>query len=139
MQNIFLFLIFGLFLPFLLWPIEYLLPFPHLIEELAKYFCLLWLKNAQFAKKAIVSKSGVIATILFALFFSLTESVMYLLNFFALGNLELLSDRLGYTSLMHTVTTLIIFVSLDKKRIYQLLAVIAAMIVHFIFNSLISA
>jgi hypothetical protein len=64
---------------------------------------------------------------------------MYLLNFFALGNLELLSDRLGYTSLMHTVTTLIIFVSLDKKRIYQLLAVIAAMIVHFIFNSLISA
>jgi RsiW-degrading membrane proteinase PrsW (M82 family) len=139
MSNTLVLLFFGLFLPFLLWPIEYLLPFPYVIEELAKYFSLLWLKNTQFKKRSIVSKSGVITAILFALFFSLTESIMYLLNYFVLGNFETLPTRLVFTTLMHIVTTLIIFFSLDKNKFYQFLAVIAAMIIHFGFNSLIQS
>lgn len=134
-MNIFLFIIFGFILPFLLWPIEYFLPYPHIVEELAKYGSLLWIKYAEFAGKTIFSKKTVLATIVFALFFSLTETVLYLLNYFALGDFSLIFNRLAIVTPMHILTTLVIFSSLDKGKGYQFFAVILAVIVHYVFNN----
>ncbi len=124
MLDIFIFLIIGLALPFVLWPIELFLPFPYIVEELAKFLCMAWLKKARF-----------FWVTLFALFFSVSEGVLYLMNYFALGSLRDLPFRLTVTTLMHVTTTLIIFSAIHEKWPYRAVSLVIAMLFHFVFNS----
>jgi hypothetical protein len=138
-MNNFIFLISGLALPILLWPIEFILPYPHIIEELAKYLSLLLLKKNQSKKDWSKNKTNFKLALLFGLFFTLSESVLYMMNFFILWQIDLLPIRLLLTGLLHITTVLILFASLNKKVIWQITALLIVICIHYIYNYSVTA
>jgi hypothetical protein len=121
--------LFALIAPFILWPIEFYFPYPFIFEEIAKgilvYFVL--------TDKTIKNKVGsvVIATLLF----SVSESFLYLINIYQLGNISTLFMRFILTTPMHIITALIIlFFGMKDKRLIPLGVVISG-IIHLFFNA----
>ena len=128
------FLVLGLALPILLWPIEYVLPLPHLVEEIAKLLGLILLGNNQLGLKPRKNKVTLKSTLIFALAFTVSESMLYMMNFFILGQLYLLPKRLLLTGLLHTATMLILFFGLNKNIIWKMLTLIMAICLHYVYN-----
>ena len=139
MLNKFLFLIVGLASPLLLWPIEFLLPFPHIIEELLKFFGLLWLSKTEFETKPIFSKKGLILGFLFATLFTFTESVLYIMNLSLLNQFHLFPKRLLYTGLLHVTTTLLILIGIQRNWYVKVLTIALAISIHYLYNNLITS
>lgn len=120
--------LFSLILPFILWPIEQVLPYPYIIEEIAKgSLVYLILGNP---RKASRIKMAIAVGALYAF----SESVLYLFNIFAVGSLSTLFQRLAITVPLHIITTLVIlFPALKDKRLI-VVGVILAGIIHYLFN-----
>lgn len=128
MINNFLFIIIGLALPILLLPIEYFLPFPHFVEEIAKLTVLLLLGIQ------LKNKVTFINALLFAIAFTVSESMLYMMNFFILGQLYLLPKRLFVTGLLHIGTVLLLFTSLHKNLAWKIFVLIIAICIHYVYN-----
>jgi len=118
-----LLLILCLFAPFPLWLVEQLLPFPFLIEELFKFFIV---KNTP-------QKNNWFYPLILGLVFSLSESVLYLVNFFQLGNFENLPLRLILTTSLHTFLFLLLY-TFRSRKILSFVFLILAMIIHYFYN-----
>lgn len=116
--------------PFILWPVELLLPFPYIIEEITKALLLVAILNAQ--NKAVRIK----VTLITAIIFSFSESVFYFFNISLVGNLTILLNRLLLTTLLHSLTMLIILLSGYRKRRFMVVGLVLAMLVHYLFNRL---
>lgn len=115
--------------PFVLWPIELLLPFPYIIEELVKALIVFFI-----AKEAIDRPLQIVLIILSGLLFTVSETILYSLNISLVGNWVTLADRLLLTGALHIGTLLLILgFTFIKKRLLPV-GVILAMIVHFLFN-----
>lgn len=115
--------LYSLFGPFLVWPLEYYFPYPYVVEELFKsilVFC--------FTRKS--TSSFILAGIAFAL----TETVFYSFNINALGNIGLLFTRFILTSILHSLTFLVIywFTKIDRKLIIG--GFILAVLIHYTYN-----
>lgn len=124
--------LFAAILPFVLWPIEFIFPYPYIIEELAKVVLVFFIFKTP-------GKSSQISLIISAgLLFAFSESVLYLSNIMLVGTVWTFVWRLLLTSFLHVLTMLIIFVSGIKKRKFLLFGVIIAMILHYYFNVFIS-
>lgn len=123
-----LFPLFGLIAPFLIWPIEKVLPYPHVIEEIFKAGAVWYLIS-----QVISNRQKVYLTILFALLFAFSESIFYYINFVGV-NLTLLLPRLLLTAVLHTTTSLVILGSalVNKKLIVG--GFILAVLVHYFYN-----
>jgi len=67
-------ILYSLVGPFLLWPLEYFLPYPYIIEELFKVFVVKFTNSN--------AKSYILAGILFAL----TETILYSFNINLFGH-----------------------------------------------------
>ena len=118
-----------LFLPFVLWPVEKLLPFPFLVEELVKViYILLIIKEEEATKERLISATVV------GVLFALSESFFFLLNIQAVGTPSTLVTRSVLTLPLHVVTTVLIMLPtlLNKKLI--ILGFILAATLHFLFN-----
>jgi len=120
--------LFSLILPFILWPVEQVLPYPYIVEEIAKgALVYLVLENPSRASKV---KAAVAIGILYAF----SESVLYLFNIFAVGSLSTFLERLAITIPLHIITVLIIlFPALKDKRLI-VVGVILAGAIHYLFN-----
>lgn len=129
MINTFFFLMSGAILPFILWPMEYFLPYPYLVEELAKYLCLVWLKTNR-----TTAQPSILIVIGFALLFTLTESMLYVFNLLAITRLDLFFIRFFLTGALHLSTVLVIFFGLKKPKLFQFLAILLAILIHYLFN-----
>jgi len=125
--------LFAIAAPFLVWPIEYYLPYPFVVEEIVKGLLVLLILKDHFSK----SKSITLAVIAGALF-AFSESVFYLINIFSTGNGNALFLRILLTTPLHIITTLIIMLFGLKKRSYIVFGVIVSGIVHYIFNLLVA-
>jgi len=117
-------IIFCLFAPFPLWLIETLIPYPHLVEELFKFFLV----------KFTPSKNSWIFPLFLGITFSLSETVLYLVNFFALGNFSDLPLRLVTTTLLHV--SLFYLQYYTRKTSASYLTLILAILIHYFYNSL---
>jgi hypothetical protein len=118
----------ALMAPFLVFLIELFLPYPYIVEEIIKavlVFQLIDLKN---------KKYQLTITVFMGILFSLTETVFYFFNFFMLTSLAPLLERLVLTTLLHilTIVTILLPTWINKKLLP--LGVIAAMIIHYIYN-----
>ncbi|MDP2585472.1 MAG: PrsW family glutamic-type intramembrane protease [Candidatus Levybacteria bacterium] len=120
--------LFASIAPFLVWPIELIFPYPHVVEELAKGFLV------YFILESSGNKNKVILTVLAGVFFAFSESVMYMSNMFLVGTLWTPIQRLLLTIPLHTITMLIILLSGIKKKAFLPLGLIAAMTLHYFFN-----
>lgn len=120
-----LIVLYSLFGPFLVWPLEYYIPYPFIIEELFKAV-VVWFGP----KKA---KVYIIAGVLFAS----TETVLYTINVTITGTIGYMLTRFVTSSLLHIATFLIIYSSsrLDKRLI--VVGFILSALIHFLYNKFI--
>lgn len=125
--------LYSLFAPFLLWPVEYLLPYPHVIEELAKTVIVFSvLKNK--ASPAAFYKTFIAAGVLFAL----SETVLYILNINSFGRVSLIFIRFFSTSILHSTTFVIIAAfGLKNKRLIWV-GFVLSVLIHYLYNLLVS-
>lgn len=123
--------LFALIAPFLIWPIEILLPYPYIIEELMKavfvFFILKIPNNTSRIKMAIA----------IAILFSFSEDIFYFANMFMMGGINVLFGRLLFTLPMHILTILVILISALKDKRFIILGIVLAGLIHFFFNQLI--
>lgn len=119
----------GAILPFVLWPVEIILPYPFLVEEIAKAILVFFI---------ILStpklKDKINFTILAGLLFSISESVMYLFNIYQVGSVETLFIRLILTIPLHIGTMLLILLFGLKRKALIPIGLIIASIIHYYFN-----
>ncbi len=115
-------ILFSLTGPFLVWPLEILLPYPYIIEELFKSI-VVW-----FGPK------GILSYIIGGILFAVTETVFYSYNLFSTGEIRLIFIRLLLTGLLHSATFAIIYISTIKNKKLILLGFFAAVIIHFLYN-----
>jgi len=123
----------ALILPLLLLPIIKIVGFSEFIEDLVKALVVVFI-ILNFSKKSFQLWGAVS----FGFLFALSESILYLSNFWQLGNLSIFWQRLLWTAPMHVFTVLIIlYFSLLNKKL-AVVGWVLALAVHLIFNWLIS-
>lgn len=115
-------IIYSLFGPFLLWPVEYYLPYPYIIEELFKAV-VVWFGP----KKAS-------AYILAGTLFALTETVLYSINVNITTSLGFMFVRFALTSVLHSITFLIIYWFAKRNKKLIVVGFILAALIHFLYN-----
>lgn len=123
--------IYAAITPFFLWPIEFFLPYPYIIEEIAKTILVFFILKEHTLKKKVL------LTLLAGLLFSISESVLYIFNFALVGDSSAIVTRLLLTIPLHTLTILIILVPalIDKKLLP--LGIILTILIHYYFNIII--
>ncbi len=126
--------LFAAIAPFLVWPIELIFPYPYIIEELVKGV-LVFIIIRSVSNGAIKFK----LTILVGVLFAFSETVFYMVNFFLVGSLITVLERLLWTIPLHTITSLVILIpALVNKKLFPV-GIILAMVIHFYFNLFIAS
>jgi len=121
--------LYALFAPILVWPVELLFPYPFVVEELIKAVIVFFSERDSTASTASKIKLYVLAGV----FFALSETVLYILNFNAIGRIDYLLVRFVLTSVLHTTTFLVMYAA--SKSLKGLpLGFILAVLIHYIFN-----
>lgn len=120
--------LFALIAPFVLWPVEQVFPYPHIVEELVKAVIIYQLLGISNLSTKI--KLAIVVGVLFAL----SESVLHLFNVFATGSLKTFWLRLFYTIPLHSLTSVTILLSAVKSRWGLILGLTAAIFIHYLFN-----
>ena len=116
--------------PLVLLPIEQMLPYTFIIEELVKLFLVILIILE--GKKCKKSFWGIIFLIGFL--FTISESILYLVNIIPTGNYSLFPLRIILTGSLHSGTTLLMY-GLGKKSIVLLIiGFILAVLIHYFFN-----
>jgi len=128
-------IIFGVLLiafvaPLVLIPLEKLLPYPHIFEELFKAGLILFI--LKLPSKMLQLK----ITLLVGLFFAFSENVFYLANFITNGIIVSFWRRMVLTTAVHILTTTVILLPSQKKRAFIMPATIVAILIHFLYNQL---
>jgi RsiW-degrading membrane proteinase PrsW (M82 family) len=118
----------ALIAPFVVWPIELILPYPHIIEELAKAVLVFTLLDLP--ERLTKIKLAILIGVLFAF----SESVLFLFNIQLVGNIQTYFVRLLVTIPLHVITTLIILLPALKNKKLIIVGVVFASLVHYLFN-----
>ena len=127
-------LVFSLASPLLLIPIEKILPWPYVIEEVVKLIIVVQIIKAEnkTGKKLgfWILSAGVL--------FTVSESILYLINIFALGDISLLGKRMLFTGILHIGTFYLLY-KFGRKNFYSMsLSLFLAIGIHYLFNLVIS-
>jgi len=118
----------ALVAPFVVWPIELILPYPHVVEEVIKAMIVYTLLD-------IPDRSTKIKfAILIGLLFAFSESVLILFNIQMVGNIQTYFVRLLVTIPLHVITTLLILLPALKNKKLIVVGVLLASITHYLFN-----
>lgn len=129
-----LFLILPLFaaiLPFLLWPIELIAPYPFIIEEIAKGFLAYRLKGIS------KTSSRLLLGVCVGLVFAFSETILYIFNIVAINTLQQFAVRFATTGLLHVTTMLLMTLGTRKSKQFFFVMVLLAMALHFLYNSVV--
>jgi hypothetical protein len=119
-------LIVALISPLLLIPIEGVLPYPFIIEELFKYILLLGINKKK--------QRRLVESVLVGFLFNLTETFLYIPSIINSGKISVLWGRLFYTGLMHGMTCALMYFGIKKNKYFGLATLLLAMLFHFGFN-----
>lgn len=118
----------ALIAPFIVWPIELILPYPHVVEEMVKAIIIYTLLDLENKSEKIK------LTFLIGLLFAFSESVLFLFNIQMVGDIQTYFLRLLVTIPLHVTTSLIILWPAMKNKKLIALGVILASLVHYTFN-----
>lgn len=128
-------ILYGLLLslasPLLLIPIEVLIPTPFIIEELVKLGIVILILKSNILNDHFQTRWVILAGALF----TLSESMLYLINIFAVGDFSLFGIRLVCTGILHISTMLILFWSTKKGFMGMMGGYILAALIHYWYNS----
>ncbi|MFA6253300.1 MAG: PrsW family glutamic-type intramembrane protease [Patescibacteria group bacterium] len=121
----------GLLLPLLLLFVEkILLPYPALIEEVAKGLVVVYmvLKFGQGGQR-------VWGALVFVLVFAMSENIFYFLNFAQQNSVSLYLWRFFWPTLMHLLTVYFMLLLAWRDRRWIIIAMIITMAIHFFYNN----
>lgn len=121
----FLNMVMALAAPFFVWPVEMLLPYPHIVEEIVKL--LLVAKPAKDGGGWLLG-AGI------GFLFALSETMLYVVNAIILGNFGVLGMRLLLTVPMHVLTTILIYLGVRKGGLGTMVGLGLGMGLHWTFN-----
>lgn len=125
--------LFAAILPFILWPVEILFPYPHIAEELGKALLIFFL-----LKSGVGARQKIFGAVLVGFLFAFSENVLYMLNIFSGASPQDLLLRFVITLPMHILTSVVIMsVSLINKRLI-FVGIILAGAIHYFFNHFVS-
>ncbi|WKZ25569.1 MAG: hypothetical protein QY322_04290 [bacterium] len=113
----------ALVFPFIILLVENFLPYPHIIEEVFKFFL---------AKYANTTKVAIILGLLF----SISEAIFYLLNpeYSIVGGIGKSATRFLLVTPMH-ITTILVMQYFARKTNLWPIGLILAILIHYLFNS----
>jgi RsiW-degrading membrane proteinase PrsW (M82 family) len=123
--------------PFLLWPAEILLPYPHFLEEILKLVLVLLIleRPGPFLRKVVLClASGAL--------FTLSESILYFLGIFQIGQPALFFQRLALTIPLHVGTMMLMLLPASlsqggsglKKKELVIIGFLLAILLHYLYN-----
>ncbi|KKP72455.1 MAG: hypothetical protein UR68_C0015G0016 [Candidatus Roizmanbacteria bacterium GW2011_GWA2_35_19] len=118
----------ALIAPFLVFLIEFYLPYPHFVEEIIKaIFIYFIIQIPSFNTKIKL-------TLIVGISFALSETVFYLFNFFMLDSIAPLFLRLILTALLHSTTMIVMLLSTFINKRFLLLGMILSVLIHYFYN-----
>ncbi len=121
--------------PIILLPVEQILNYPHIIEEAVK---LLAVTLIIFQSKQ-GKKNYLMVAVLVGVLFTISESVLYLVNSFQMDNFSLIPQRIIVTGILHSATCVLIYI-LGRKSWWLLGAgFVLAVLIHYYFNIFITS
>ncbi len=130
MDLIVIALLISLSAPLLLIPVEKFLPYPYVIEELLKLVIVFLI-----FKSAKDRKTGLFKWVIFSgLLFTISESIFYLTNIFALGNFSLFPQRIIFTGSLHVGTLLLLYWVIRKNYFWLIGGIAASILIHYFYN-----
>lgn len=132
-RKIILIGVISLVLPVILIPIIKLAGYSEIIEEIIKTLVVLFL-----ILKLPNTKLEITGAILFGFLFGLSENILYLTNIFQGGDFSTFWQRFLWTVPMHIITILIILFSGIAGKKLIIFGLIAAIITHLLFNSIVA-
>lgn len=105
--------LFAVAAPFLAWPVELLLPYPYLVEELLKAALVYW------------GRPRLHTALLSGTLFAFSEAVFYLFNS------PLAFSRLAFTIPLHAGTFALL--AFSRRRLFPL-GLLTAILIHWVYN-----
>ena len=117
-------------LPFLLFPVEVLFPFPFIVEEVAKLLIVVFV-----IKSTSKFDSGLKTIAASSIMLTLSESFFYFPNIYMVGNVATIFKRIALAGTMHTVTFLLLYVMIRKSKYLAPIALLMASIIHYLYNT----
>lgn len=124
-----LLLIISLMAPPILYFIEKILPYPYLIEEITKYFIIHNLVHRTSSPPSYLKIVIVIAVI-----FAFSENILYLPGIISSGGINFFYLRLIIDGTLHLTTFLLMFFGQTRSRLFGIITLLMAIIVHYLFN-----
>jgi hypothetical protein len=128
------FLVYSLAAPILLLPLEKLLPYPYILEELTKYF----LVSLIFKNKDRKDSNNWFYVLYAGLLFTFSESILYISNIISLGRYWDFPARLLLTGTLHVSTMLIMFWGMKRGWLISTVTLLITFFIHYFFNLAIS-
>jgi hypothetical protein len=123
--------ILALISPFLLWPIEFFLPYPYFVEEIAKIILVCFI-----LKGTLKIQDMFALVVTCSLLFTLSESIFYYINFIGFGLMPFF-QRILLTGSLHALTSSIMLAcGLVSSKLLPV-GLILAITVHYLYNSLV--
>ncbi|MCX6782805.1 MAG: PrsW family glutamic-type intramembrane protease [Candidatus Levybacteria bacterium] len=133
-MNIIFSLLLALISPIFLLPIEHVFNYPYVIEELIKFFAIsLIIKQSKHT-----GNNYLIFAILVGVLFTISESILYLVNFLSDGTLMFFPQRLFFTGILHCSTCALIYILGKKNWLFLILGLAISILIHYYFNEIIS-
>lgn len=118
----------ALMAPFLVFPIEFYLPYPHVVEEIPKAILVYFLLEVSNKKQSL--KIAIILGVLF----SVSETILYTFNFFMLTSLGPLIKRLILTSILHSLTIVVmLLIGMRNKKLLPF-GLLLGIFIHYLYN-----
>ena len=114
----------ALILPLAALLIEKVLPYPYIVEEILKGSLVFSIKGHK-----------ILISILIGLLFAFTETFLYGTSIMLTGGVVLFLKRLVITSILHSLTSLVMGLSVLRSRKFFLLGLVLAMLFHWIYNT----
>lgn len=122
-------ILFGAILPLVLWPVEVLFPYPHIVEEIAKGMLVYWILTTVSGKTTQIKIAILVATA-----FAFSESILYLFNILQVGTGWTFLNRLLLTIPFNILTILVMLFLGMWKRWFLTFGILAAILLHYGFN-----
>ena len=114
----------ALILPLAALLIEKVLPYPYIVEEILKGSLVFSIKGHK-----------ILISILIGLLFAFTETFLYGTSIMLTGGVVLFLKRLVITSILHSLTSVVMGLSVLRSRKFFLLGLVLAMLFHWIYNT----
>lgn len=117
-------------LPLFLVPVEWFLAYPYIVEEVAKAVVIYLFRSYEQTGRQLK------AVFFGGILFTFSESGLYLSNVAQDGVTQMFFARLLIVGLLHVLTYFIIYTF--SRRWWVVLGVIIAIVIHYMFNFIIS-